>query len=54
MKGKFALAMGLLLGMVTAGAWAQDDAKAKDILRKGIAETSSPDLQYLLDHYAEL
>ena len=32
----------------------KDDARAKDILRKGIAETSSLDIQYLLDHYAEL
>lgn len=32
----------------------KDDVKAKEILRKGIAETQSPDLQYLLDHYAEL
>ncbi len=32
----------------------KDDAKAKEILQKGIAETESTDLRYLLDHYADL
>lgn len=32
----------------------KDDAKAREILQKGIAQTKSPDLQYLLDHYSEL
>lgn len=32
----------------------KDDAKAKDMLQKGIAQTNSPDLKYLLDHYSEL
>lgn len=32
----------------------KDDSKAKDMLQKGIAQTNSPDLKYLLDHYSEL
>ena len=32
----------------------KDDTLAKETLTKGIAKTSSPDLQYLLDHYDEL
>lgn len=31
----------------------KDDGKAKEILQKGISNTKSPDLQYLLDHYSE-
>ena len=31
-----------------------DEEKARETLKKGIAETRSPDLQYLLDHYGEL
>ena len=32
----------------------KDDGKAREILKRGIAETNSPDLQYLSDHYTEL
>lgn len=32
----------------------KDDVKAKETLQKGIAQTKSPDLQYLSDHYSEL
>ncbi|MEK7542012.1 MAG: hypothetical protein AAB533_04140 [Patescibacteria group bacterium] len=32
----------------------KDDDKAKQILKDGIKDTQSPDLQYLLDHYSEL
>lgn len=32
----------------------KDNDKAKQMLRDGIAQTQSPDLQYLFDHYDEL